>query len=286
MSVFKRSLQRYGQTPEPETPYSRAGQLWDERIGSARVQARNWRLMAFGCLAISGGLAVGNVWQSLQSRVTPYVVEVDKLGEARGVAPALQNYQPSDGEIAWYLGRFITDIRSVSTDPVLVKRNWLEAYDFATERAGLFLNDYARSTNPFAAIGEHSVSVQITSVVRASDTSFQVKWTESAYDRGSLAGTTHWTAILTLTVRPPKTADALRRNPLGIFVNAIDWSRELDPPSAVSASQSASTPAPAQSSSPSVTPIAAQPAQMFADPSENPVPDEMGPVANEGGNIQ
>jgi type IV secretion system protein VirB5 len=288
MSVFKRSLQRYGQTPQPETPYSRAGQLWDERIGSARVQARNWRLMAFGCLALSGGLAVGNVWQSLQSRVAPYVVEVDKLGEARSVAPAIQNYQPTDGEIAWYLGRFITDIRSVSTDPVLVKRNWLEAYDFATDRAGLFLNDYARATNPFAAIGEHSVSVQITSVVRASDSSFQIKWTESAYDRGSLAGTTRWTAILTLTVRPPKTADALRRNPLGIFINAIDWSRELDPPPPVSPNQAASAPIAAQ---PSPDPAASQgvqsaPAPMLADPGSIPVPDEAVPVANQGGNVQ
>src|SRR3546814_13103941 len=72
---FKRTLQRYGQTPEPVTPYQKAAQLWDERIGSARVQARNWRLMAFGSLALSMGLAVGMAWQSMQSRVTPYVVE-------------------------------------------------------------------------------------------------------------------------------------------------------------------------------------------------------------------
>ena len=85
--IFKRSVQRYGRTPEPETPFQRAGQLWDERIGSARVQARNWRLMAFGSLTLSGGLASGLAWLSLQSRVVPYVVEVDRLGAARSVAP-------------------------------------------------------------------------------------------------------------------------------------------------------------------------------------------------------
>jgi len=279
MSVFKRSLQRYGQTPEPETPYQRAGQLWDERIGSARVQARNWRLIAFGCLALSSGLAAGNVWQSLQSRVTPYVVEVDRLGEARSVAPAIHDYRPTDGEIAWYLGHFITDIRSLPTDPVLVRQNWLEAYDFATERAAVFLNDYARATNPFAAIGEHSVSVQVTSIVRASDTSFQVKWTESAYDRGSLAGVAHWTAILTLDVRPPKTADALRRNPLGIFVNAIDWSRELDPPSPSSPMNAAAAP---------VTPASSDQATSPANRSVfEPLPDPTLPEPSiDGGNVQ
>ena len=82
---FRRAVQRYGRTPEPVTPYQRAGQVWDERIGSARVQARNWRLMAFGSLALSTGLSGGLLWQSMQSRVTPYVVEVDRLGEARAV---------------------------------------------------------------------------------------------------------------------------------------------------------------------------------------------------------
>jgi type IV secretion system protein VirB5 len=91
---FKRAVQRYGQTPQPETPYQRAGQLWDERIGTARVQAANWRLMAFGTLALATGLAVALVWQSLQSRVVPYVVEVDHLGEARAVTPPRQPISP------------------------------------------------------------------------------------------------------------------------------------------------------------------------------------------------
>ena len=87
LTMFRRSTVRYGTTPEPETPYQRAGQVWDERIGSARVQARNWRLAFFGALALSGGLAAGLVWQSARGTVTPWVVQVDKLGQAQAVAP-------------------------------------------------------------------------------------------------------------------------------------------------------------------------------------------------------
>ncbi|MFX7784525.1 VirB8/TrbF family protein, partial [Acinetobacter baumannii] len=89
----------YGQTPEPETPYQRAGQLWDERIGAARVQARNWRLMAFGGLFLTTGLSAALIWQSMQSRVVPYVVEVDRLGAAQAVVPADAAYQPTDPQI-------------------------------------------------------------------------------------------------------------------------------------------------------------------------------------------
>ncbi len=226
---FKRGVQRYGRTPEPETPYRRAGQLWDDRLGSARVQARNWRLMALGGLGLSIGLSSGLVWQSLQSRVTPYVVEVDRLGEARAVSPAEASYQPTDPQIAWHLGHFISAVRTISIDPVLMRNAWLEAYDFTTKRGAQALSDYARTADPFALIGEHSVSVQVTSVVRASDRSFQVKWIETAYDHGALTKTSHWTAILTIVTDPPTTADALRKNPLGIYVDAIDWSRELEP---------------------------------------------------------
>jgi type IV secretory pathway TrbF-like protein len=52
MNLFRRPSVRYARTPEPETPYLKAAQVWDERIGSARVQAKNWRLMAFGSLAL------------------------------------------------------------------------------------------------------------------------------------------------------------------------------------------------------------------------------------------
>ena len=236
---FRRAVQRYGRTGEAVTPYQRAGQLWDERIGSARVQARNWRLMAFGGLLLSTGLSAGLVWQSMQSRVVPYVVEVDRLGEARAVAPVAEDYRPTDPQIAWHLGRFIASVRSVSLDPVLMRQNWLGAYDFVTARGALFLNEYARSAQPFANVGDRTVSVQVTSVVRASDSSFQVKWTETAYERGSLAGTSRWTAILSVRVRQPKSADELRKNPLGLKVDGIDWSRELDPAEPAGAAPSA-----------------------------------------------
>jgi len=234
--IFKRAVQRYGRTPQPETPYQRAGQLWDERIGSARLQARNWRLMAFGTLTLTCAMAGALIWQSLQSKVTPYVVEVDRLGEARAVSEADVGYKPTDPQIAWHLAKFIENVRGISLDPVLMRRDWLSAYAFTTARGARFLDTYARAADPFARIGERTVSVEVTSVVRASERSFQVKWIETAYERGSAAGSSHCTGILTIVTKPPVSADTLRKNPLGIYVDAIDWSRELEPAAAAPAS--------------------------------------------------
>ena len=68
--MFKRPSNHYGRAPEPVTPYQRAAQVWDDRIGSARVQARSWRLAFFGSLLLSGGLAGGLVWQSARGTIT------------------------------------------------------------------------------------------------------------------------------------------------------------------------------------------------------------------------
>jgi len=227
MSVFRRSSIRYGRTPEPETPYQRAAQVWDDRMGSARVQAKNWRLMAFGSLLLACGLASGLVWQSTHGTVVPWVVQVDKLGEAQAVAPAVADYRPSDPQIAWYLAHFIAMVRSLPADPIIVRENWLKAYDFTTTAGAMALNDYARANDPFASLGKQQVAIDVSSVIRASPDSFRVAWVEHRYQDGALAGTTRWTAILTIAIQPPTDADRLRKNPLGIYVNAINWSKEL-----------------------------------------------------------
>ncbi|OYV27717.1 MAG: hypothetical protein B7Z82_04565, partial [Halothiobacillus sp. 20-54-6] len=89
--------------------------------------------------------------------------------------------------MAHHIARFVTLVRSLSIDPIVVRQNWLDAYDYTTDKGAAVLNDYARVNDPFARIGKESVTVQITSVVRASDTSFNVRWTERRYVNGAAA---------------------------------------------------------------------------------------------------
>ena len=108
-----------------------------------------------------------------------------------------------------------------------MRQSWLRAYEFTTDRGAVALNDYARANDPFTRVGEEQVSVEVSSVIRASPDSFRVAWTEQHYDNGQLAQTERWTAILTIAIQPPRDAQRLRANPLGIYINAINWSREM-----------------------------------------------------------
>ncbi len=227
MNIFKRPSAHYGKSPEPETPYQKAAQAWDERIGSARVQAKNWRIMAFGSLILSAGFASAIVWQSARGTVVPWVVQVDNLGQSQAVAPAVAEYRPTDPQIAFHLGRFIEQTRSIPSDAIIVRQNWLRAYEFTTDRGAATLNDYARANDPFTKVGRQQIAVEVSSVIRASNDSFRVAWTERHYENGQLSTTERWTAILTIVIQTPRDAERLRANPLGIYVNAISWSREM-----------------------------------------------------------
>ena len=94
--------------PSRSRPTRKPAQLWDERIGSARVQARNWRLMALG------GLRALN--RPLRRARLAIAAEPGRAVCGRGrparraarASPADKDYQPTDPQIAWHLAHFIS----------------------------------------------------------------------------------------------------------------------------------------------------------------------------------
>ena len=225
--MFKRSSLRYGATPPTVTPYQKAAQVWDERIGTSRVQAHNWRLMAFGCLGISIVLLGGLLWLLRSGSAVPYVVEIDRNGGARTIGPVQEAYRPSDAQIAFHLARFVEQVRGLSIDPVVVRQSWLKAYDYVTDKAALTLNEHARAADPFTKVGQRSVAVEVASVVRASDSSFQVRWLERVFEGGATRETRAFTGLFSIVLSPPRTAERIAKNPLGIYVHAFNWSPDV-----------------------------------------------------------
>src|ERR1700757_5119156 len=97
-------------------PYLNGRQEWNERYGEYIKQAQSWRLMALISGAVSVAAVLGAVWIGAQSKFIPYIVEVDKLGEAVAVAPA-QQAQPEDPRIIESeLSNWVYDARTVIAD--------------------------------------------------------------------------------------------------------------------------------------------------------------------------
>ena len=195
---WKRSQSKFGKTPVPETPYQRAGQKEDRRLGRANARGNRWCLAFCGAMGLATLSTSGLIYQSAQASIVPWVVEVDESGAVKASGPAQTNFKPSDAQIAHQLARFITNVRSVSIDPVVLRDNWLNAYNYATDQAALTLNTYANENDPFADIGQRSVTVDVTSIVRSSDDSFEVRWREKSFRNGAQLTTQTYTASLSI----------------------------------------------------------------------------------------
>ena len=159
--------------PAPaDTPYQRARQEWDARMGSAVLSARTWRRIAFASLALAGVMGVSLTIVALQKRTFVHVVEVDPQGRVMSVRPADGRWTPTQAEIANQLGRFVRLVRSLPTDGVVLRDNWIEAYRFLTPQAAAELTEIARSDDPFLSLGRVGRTIAVRSILARSDRSW------------------------------------------------------------------------------------------------------------------
>jgi type IV secretion system protein VirB5 len=209
-----------------ETPYLSARREWNERYGDYIARARTWRWAAFAALAVSLVLAIGVVWQGAQSKVVPYVVEVNKLGDAVAVARA-DRAAPTDVRvIKAQLAAWIVDVRSVSSDPLAQKAALSRSYTETAATATLFLNDYYRQHSPFNQ--NRTVAVSVDAVLPISNQTYQIQWSEDGRDlQGRALATTHWLASVIVAFDPPTDERGVLSNPLGLYVTAISWTQHL-----------------------------------------------------------
>ena len=135
-SDVQTTLQRYGKTPEPPRPIRGPRKLGTTASARPACRPENWRLMSFGSLAWLFVLAGGAIWQSVQSRVVPYVVQVDKFGAVQAVGPADPELYPDRCRDRLVSGRLHHHVRSLSIDPVVVAQTGM-AYDYTTDHGGV-----------------------------------------------------------------------------------------------------------------------------------------------------
>jgi type IV secretion system protein VirB5 len=213
-----------------DTPYLRARQEWDSRMGSAVVQAKNWRLATFASLAAVLLSTGGMIYLGSLPKAVPHIIEVDRLGAATYHGPVGQSdYVPTEAVITYHLRRFIEDTREISSDLAVLKKNWLDAYLLLTPRGGNMLSAFVQKpeNDPFRRAQDERVTIEILSVVRAAGDTWQIDWRESSWDKGGspLGEAVIWRAMLRTVVATPKTAEAMQKNPIGLYIDELHWDK-------------------------------------------------------------
>lgn len=203
--------------------YLQAREAWDHNWYRVASNARNWRW--FACLLTTVNLALCLlVWQLSDRRFT-YIVEVDRHGHAVAFGPVSQLKAPEERLWRYFLASFIVKLRSVPSDPVVLRANLASASSHLQGDALETVRRYFNDQNPWQS-QRASVYVEVNSVLRKDKTHWQVEWTEVHNDR--IVGQQReerWQALITTTAAPPKSSEGILKNPLGFFVVHLDWSR-------------------------------------------------------------
>ena len=173
-------------------------------------------------------LASGLTWLSTQARITPFVVEVDRAGQAVAFGPAERLRKADERVIRYQLGMLVHDLRTVLTDQEAQKEMLTRSYAHSRGPAVAFLNEWFSHQNPFERSLRSRVDVQVQSILPLSGTTWQVQWIETLRSPGGKSVETEtWQAILTVELDPPETTQALLVNPLGLFITEISWAPTL-----------------------------------------------------------
>ena len=222
---FRSPARSYAAAPA-DTPYKRAQQEWDARMGSAVLSARSWRSIAFGALGMLGVSVVSLVVVALQQRTFVHVVEVSPEGQVMNVRAADGRWTATEAQKAYHLGQFVRLVRSLPTDGVVLRENWLQAYRLLTPQAAAQLSEIARQDDPFLSLGRVGRTVHIRSIIARSNNAWEVTWVERATNATGTTDPEVYSGVFTLTTRAPRNADEIANNPLGLLISDFSWSRE------------------------------------------------------------
>jgi len=201
-------------------------------FGDLAKGKRNWQLMAFALVGVLGIVTPAYVRLSLSSRIVPYVVEVNHLGQVMAVGTAERMATPDQRLIASQLAQFVQAIRTVL--PAAAAAGQVEmikhGYAFVAPEAAGMLNEYfANPRNDPRVLGTRLTrQVDVTGVLRVPKSDvWRLQWTEveRSTQPGGLTRTTAWEGYATVKVVPPATSEAIQDNPLGLFVTTINWTR-------------------------------------------------------------
>jgi type IV secretion system protein VirB5 len=218
---------------EQNAAYFAARAEWDERWGSLVTREKSWKAAFFFEAIVVICLVFALMSVVKKSSVVPFVVAVNDLHQVVGAGFATESKLSDPLIVQAKLAQYIENARSVSSDGSVTRQRLQETFASTTGRspAYTYLRENWMQNSPFSRAQSETVEIEVSRVLQISQNSYEVDWTETirgARD-GGLLRKEQWKGILGISIMPPekKADETLVKNPLGIFVNSISWSKNF-----------------------------------------------------------
>ena len=158
-----------------------------------------------------------------QQDIVPVLVNVMPSGESQFLGEVRQgaNVAIPEAAIHFEIRRFVTNLRTVSTDYQIVFNNIDDLFSMTTSDYIPILQQMLRNNSPFELVGRIRRTVEIESVLNITGRSYNINWTEHTIDTSARQTSTRYRAVVTIRLINPTDA-TIRRNPLGIYVENFE----------------------------------------------------------------
>ncbi len=213
-----------------QNPYLNAREEWLERYGSYISRAVQWRVAAFLCLCITAISITGNVLQIRQTKIVPYIIQVDKLGAAAMPIRADQVNTTPQRLIQSEIASVISDWRTVTADVELQKKMIARLSYFTAGGARGALKQWYEGNNPYTiAKSGKLIHVDLKGLpLPVSTESYRVEWRETVSSQtGVILEQQNFEAICTVQIKPPESDAVLMYNPGGIYITSLSATKTL-----------------------------------------------------------
>jgi type IV secretion system protein VirB5 len=212
----------------PTLPYDLAKKVWDDRMGSATMQARAWRRMAFVMGAVTAAAVAGSVYLGSLPKTVPYIVSLDDSRAAVNVL-RLRRTEVKDADVRYFIQMFVTWIRTVSVDPAVIQSNYKQAFGFTSKSGAAILKTHLEKFQPFERAKQETRTVRVRTINPMAGDTWQVRWEETVYDLdGNEEGKLTYVGMTTIRRETP-TEDTILKNPLGIYITGFNFQEDIKP---------------------------------------------------------
>ena len=212
-----------GQSELGDNPYFQSRKLWLDMYGNLeekyqKAQRKNWVL-----IGLVMACAIALMVNMFNSKYIPFVsvIQDDNVIYSSAATPTkFDELKPKLS--AFFLFNFIRALREVSSDGGIINYNQRYAYAFSKQSATQNIQELLKARNPLTIAQKETINVQINSVNKLSEHTFQVIWSELRRDAksGLINAKTQYLGDFTFEWGVPRQSNTFIRkvNPLGFYI--------------------------------------------------------------------
>jgi len=225
-------------TSNGDSPFIAARIRWNSDVERAFSSVRAWRVIGMAGMLMGVGSLGWDLHLASEPRFIPYVVAIDPEGRTTPLPAVARPEAVQQRAVRTYLADWVENVRLVTPHIALQQEAidrvfaMLRMKDPAKAKVDQWWNPADPKRYPYSRAKTCAVTAHVTAVQPEVPGVWEVDWIETVNDLdGNVKETSRMRAKLTVYETPsdaPATEQTLSANPLGLYVQDLDWGRALD----------------------------------------------------------